>query len=113
VAKVTSDPKVDGRNVHGDWAVSWGRMNDEFELTDGKKFRFDSRFTATIDRHGDAWKVSSFHVSINAFDNPILAMAARRGATWAAVIAGAIAALVGYFVGRSRRAPAAEVPRPA
>jgi ketosteroid isomerase-like protein len=110
VEKVSAAPAVDGRNVHGDWAVSWGKMNDEFELTDGSKFRFDSRFTATIDRHGSEWKVSSFHVSINAFDNPILGMAAKKGATWAAIIAGAVAALVGFVVGRMRRRPA-DAPR--
>src|SRR5215207_7681082 len=38
VEKVSSDPKVDGRHVYGDWAVSWGRMNDHFVLTDGSDF---------------------------------------------------------------------------
>src|SRR6266436_9889594 len=36
VSKVTTDPKVLGRHVQGDWAVSWGDLNDEFTLTDGR-----------------------------------------------------------------------------
>src|SRR4029079_5669547 len=30
VEKVSADPKVDDRHVYGDWAVSWGSMNDHF-----------------------------------------------------------------------------------
>src|SRR5689334_21757485 len=47
VEKVSADPKVDDRHVYGDWAVSWGKMNDHFVLTDGSQLALDSRFTAT------------------------------------------------------------------
>jgi hypothetical protein len=81
---------LDDRHIYGDWAVSWGNMHDQFELTDGKSFRFDSRFTATIARRGEAWKVTSFHASINAFDNPILKIVARKVGMWTALVAGIV-----------------------
>ena len=101
VAKVSANPTVDDRHIYdGDWAVSWGNMHDEFVLTDGKSFRFDSRFTATIARRGEAWKVTSFHASINAFDNPILKIVGRKAGTWAAVAGGVIGLLIGLIAGR-------------
>jgi ketosteroid isomerase-like protein len=112
VAKVTANPAVDDRHIYeGDWAVSWGNMHDHFELTDGKSLQFDRRFTATIARRGEAWKVTSFHVSINAFDNPILKIVGRKVGTWAGVIGGVVGIVIGIIVGRMlggrRRADAA------
>ena len=100
VAKVTANPTVDDRHIYGDWAVSWGNMHDQFELTDGKSFRFDSRFTATIARRREAWKVTSFHASINAFDNPILKIVARKVGMWTALVAGIVGIAIGIIIGR-------------
>src|SRR5262245_21751789 len=36
VSKVTSEPKILGRHIQGDWAVSWGELNDHFLLSDGR-----------------------------------------------------------------------------
>src|SRR6516225_9777980 len=71
VSKVTSDPKVLGRHMQGDWEVAWGELNDHFILTDGRDLPLNSRFTATVAKRGDVWKVSAFHASVNAFNNPI------------------------------------------
>jgi ketosteroid isomerase-like protein len=107
VEKVSADPKVEDRHVYGDWAVSWGRMNDHFLLTDGSDLAMDSRFTATIARRGDVWKVTSFHVSVNAFDNPILGLAAKKAGTWALIIGLVVGLLIGLIggvlIGRRRR----------
>jgi len=78
VSKVTADPKILGRHVQGDWAVSWGDLNDHFVLTDGRELPLNSRFTATIARRADGWRVTAFHVSVNAFDNPILKLAVKK-----------------------------------
>jgi hypothetical protein len=34
VREIKSDPKVLGRHVYGDWAVSWGNLGDHFVLND-------------------------------------------------------------------------------
>jgi ketosteroid isomerase-like protein len=115
VEKVSADPKVDDRHVYGDWAVSWGSMNDRFVLTDGSDLAMNSRFTATIARRGHAWKVTSFHVSVNAFDNPILGFAAKKAGTWALTIGGVVGLLIGLIAGmlikrRRRHGPATATP---
>jgi ketosteroid isomerase-like protein len=117
VDKVSADPKVDGRHVYGEWAVSWGQMNDHFVLTDGSELAMDSRFTATIAHRGNVWKVSSFHVSVNAFDNPILSMVGKKAGTWAVFIGAIVGLLIGLITGmlikRSRRRDAATSAGPA
>ena len=107
VDKVSADPKVDDRHVYGDWAVSWGRMNDHFVLTDGSNLDMNSRFTATIAKRGDVWKVSSFHVSVNAFSNPILRMAAKKGGSRGFIFGIVPGLIIGLFLGvrRGRRFP--------
>jgi ketosteroid isomerase-like protein len=101
VATLSAKPVVDDRHVYDDgrWAVSWGNLHDEYVLLDGTAFKFDSRFTATIARRGDVWKVTSFHASVSAFDNPILGIAARKAGTWAGVAGAAVGVLAGVVLG--------------
>lgn len=105
VSKVTSEPKVLGRHVQGDWAVSWGELNDHFLLSDGRDLPLNSRFTATIAKRGDSWRVSAFHASVDAFSNPIKAQAVKKMAL-AAGIGGIITGvLVGLVIASLRRRP--------
>ena len=78
VAKVTCDPEVLGRHYQGDWAISWGNLNDNFVLSDGRVLPLHSHFTATIVHRGDKWLVAAFHVSVNAFDNPVMSLAVKK-----------------------------------
>lgn len=109
VASVKSDPQVTDRHIYGDWAVSYGVMNDHFTLTDGSDLPMNSKFTATIARSGDAWKITSFHLSVNAFNNAILNLAMQKTATWAAIIVGVVALIAGIVIGRLSKAKPARV----
>jgi ketosteroid isomerase-like protein len=117
VKKVTVNPTLDDRHVYDNaWCVSWGNMHDAFDLTDGSSIALDSRFTATIARRGEAWKVTAFHASVNAFDNAILRVAARKVGTWAAAV-GAVAGILlglvaGAFLARRRGRDRLETPAP-
>jgi len=95
VAKITSNPEVLGRHFQGDWAISWGNLNDHFELTDGSQLPLNSHFTATIARRGDRWLVAAFHVSVNAFDNPVMALAVKK----VSVLVGVVSLVAGLLVG--------------
>lgn len=108
VSKVTSQPKVLGRHIQGDWAVSWGELNDHFLLSDGRDLPLNSHFTATIARRGDSWKVSAFHASVDAFSNPITAQAVKKMALAAGIggiITGVLVGLVIASLRRPRNAP--------
>lgn len=104
VREIKSAPEVLGRQVQGDWAVSWGNLHDHFVLTDGSDLAFNSVFTATVAKHGDRWFVTAFHTSTNVFDNPVLALAARKAALWTGIAAVAVGLLAGFFIGRKKRA---------
>jgi ketosteroid isomerase-like protein len=110
VAKVTADPTVDGRHIYGDWAVSYGHMNDRFILTDGSDLPLDSRFTATISKQGGQWVVTAFHLSADTFDNPVLGYAEKKSATYGALAGGGGGLLIGLLIGiilaRRRKTPA-------
>lgn len=95
VSKVSADPKVLGRHIQGDWAVSWGDLNDHFVLTDGRELPLNSHFTATIAKRGDRWLVSAFHVSVNAFDNPVTMVAVKK----VSIAVGIGALIIGGFFG--------------
>lgn len=107
VQRVHAEPKVTDRHVYGDWAVSWGEMNDHFVLTDGTDLDFGSRFTATTAKRGEVWKVTSFHASVNAFDNAILSYAQKRVGLIAAAVTGVAGLIVGLAIGLlKKRKPA-------
>lgn len=107
VQKVTADPRVLGRRLGPDWAVSWGNLNDHFVLTDGSELALNSVFTITTAKRDGRWLLTGYHASVNAFDNPVLKLATRRVATWS-VIGGAVAGvLLGFLVGRRAGARAA------
>src|SRR6185436_4930317 len=105
VSKITADPKVLGRHVQGDWAISWGNLNDHFILTDGRELPLNSHFTATIAKRGDHWLVSAFHVSVNAFENPIMALAIKKISVIAGIGGLIIGGLMGAFIVSRLRRP--------
>lgn len=110
VHSVSASPTVEGRDVHGDWVVSWGRMNDRFVLTDGRDLALDSRFSAVLVKDGGAWKVREIHLSTNAFGGAIVQAAIATTAKWTGLAAGGGGLLVGLIVGRvwsRRKGPAA------
>jgi len=107
VSKVTSDPKVLGRHLQGDWAVSWGNLNDTFVLTDGRELPLNSRFTATIAKRAGQWRVTAFHVSVNAFDNLIMGLAIKKTSLLGGLVGLAIGILAGAFATRLLRRPKA------
>lgn len=77
VQDVKSEFEVDGLSVlYGDaTAVAYGTCVDHFQLTSGRDFTLNSKWTATVVKTDGEWKVASFHISSNIFDNPILSMA--------------------------------------
>jgi ketosteroid isomerase-like protein len=100
VRSVLAKPEVEGRHVYGDWAVSWGNLNDTFTLTDGKELPFNSRFTATITRRGDRWLVTAFHASLNVFQNPVLTLAAKKLGLVTGLAGLLLGAVLGLLLGR-------------
>ncbi|MEO5959236.1 MAG: nuclear transport factor 2 family protein [Opitutaceae bacterium] len=86
----------------GDTGVSFGQVVANYKLL-GKDFEFKSRWTATLVKENDRWLLASYHVSMNALDNPIL-NAAKNGLYWAAGVAAIAGLLIGLLLGKRKRA---------
>jgi uncharacterized protein (TIGR02246 family) len=87
----------------GDMGVAIGSSHDHYELTNGDTFDIDGRWTCTMVRNGDHWVIAAFHYSADVFDNPILTRVKALG--WPIAIGALVVGLlVGFFVGRRRRA---------
>lgn len=96
VTDVKSKLVVDGLSTlyGGDTAVAKGTLEDTFVLASGSSFVLNNKWTATVVKSGDDWKVASFHASSSIFDNPILAAAQQ----WTLTLM-AVGAAVGLLVG--------------
>jgi uncharacterized protein (TIGR02246 family) len=56
--------------------VSFGRSVGQFNLL-GASWEFENRWTATVVKQDGRWLLTSYHVSWNALDNPLLTTAKR------------------------------------
>lgn len=76
--------------IHGsDTAISAGKVVADYKLL-GRNYEFTSRWTATLVQQDGKWLVAAYHVSLNAFDNPILN--AAKSLLW-------LAGLIGLLLG--------------
>lgn len=81
--------------------VSFGRSVGQFNVL-GASWEFENRWTATMVKEDGRWLLTSYHVSWNALDNPLL-NAATRSVYWVGPAALLLGALLGALVMRRRR----------
>jgi ketosteroid isomerase-like protein len=87
----------------GDNAIAAGSSKAHFKLSSGLEFDIDGRWTADLVRDNGQWLISAIHYSVNMFDNPLLNNA-KRMAWYVGIGAAVVGLIIGYFVGRRRRA---------
>jgi ketosteroid isomerase-like protein len=119
LSSIESTFAVDDLSVlHGsDTAVAFGSIHDDMSfkrsaaaafIGAGSKIGLDSRWTATLVRKSGEWKLASYHVSANIFDNPVMALGTKAAGRVAGIVgfaAGAVLALViGWLMWRRKRA---------
>ena len=81
--------------LHGeDTGIAFGSTNDHYVLRDGSEFDLATRWSATLVKADEAWKVANLHLSSNLFDNPVLA-----GVKQMVYLVGGIAAVIGLLAG--------------
>ena len=84
-------------------AVATGTSDAHMELAGGQSLDVPLRWTATLDNQDGQWKVAAAHFSANMFDNPIMG-GVQNLAYWLAGGAGLIGLLLGWLIGRRRKA---------
>ena len=86
--------------------VAFGSVEQDFKFFDGREIALKSRWTATFIKEDGRWLLAAIHVSANVFDNPVLSLAVRKTAMWSGLGALAVGGVVGWIIGRRRRAVA-------
>jgi ketosteroid isomerase-like protein len=109
VSAIASTLKVDELSIlyGNETAIAFGSIHDDMTLNHsiaraaflgtGDALALDSRWTATLVRLDGQWKVASYHVSTDAFSNPILSMAIAAGKR-SALLAGVCGLIAGALV---------------
>ena len=79
--------------------VAFGHSNDHYVLKDGTELNVKPRWTATMIREPDGWKIASFHYSVNVFDNPVMNKM-RSSLAKIASLAAVVCLILGFVFGR-------------
>lgn len=101
---ITAEPdELSQLSADGKTALTTGTATAHFKLAGGKEMNVPLRWTAqSVERDGK-WKVASAQFSASMFDNPVLS-AATSFAYWLAGGAGLLGLLIGWLVGRRKKA---------
>jgi ketosteroid isomerase-like protein len=107
VENYSADFNVDALTIlyGGDAGISFGSSQEHVDLIGGESVDYTGRWSATLVREGGQWLIASLHGSANLFDNPFLATA-RRLMYVVGIVALAVGLVVGFLVGRGRKAAA-------
>lgn len=93
----------------GNTAIAYGKSVPHYKWL-GIEFDLENRWTATLLKSDDQWKIAAYHVSGNIVDNPVLT-AAKNSVYWVAGIAlviGLAVGVVGTKLAQNKRQPAAQ-----
>jgi len=82
----------------GTFAVTKGSTKEHYELTDGRSFDMDGRWTAVSLKENGEWKLLAVHTGTNFLDNPVL-NAIEKSVVWFGVGGGAVGLIVGFVFG--------------
>ena len=86
-----------------DVALADGSMEDEFFPVVRSPFKLSSRWSATAAKSRGVWKIVNLHLSSNVFTNVLISELAH--AVWFAGVGGVVVGgLLGWFLGRRRKA---------
>ena len=82
----------------GTFAVTKGSTKEHYELTDGRSFDLDGRWTAVSLKDKGEWKLLAVHTGTNFLDNPVLT-AIEKSVVWFGVGGMAGGLIVGFVFG--------------
>jgi ketosteroid isomerase-like protein len=101
VEKFSAEITVDELTIlhGGSSGISYGSSVEHFQLSNGRTFDLNGRWSATVVREEGRWLIASLHASTNLFDNVILSLS-QKSMLRLAGVASLIGLACGWFIGR-------------
>ena len=87
----------------GDIAIADGSTQDTFVFANGSDMVIDTKWTVTLQKQDDDWKILQLQFSSNLFDNPLVNNA-KNNLIMFTVISALAGILIGFLAGRRRKA---------
>ncbi|MCP4073447.1 MAG: hypothetical protein GY742_17170 [Hyphomicrobiales bacterium] len=92
--KIAPEADALSRIYDDKFATVYGSNIETYELTNGKIYEVNSRWTASLIKDQGTWKILTVHNGVNFLDNPVLTVAGQS-TLWF----GAGGLLIGFFIG--------------
>ncbi|MBT8127704.1 MAG: nuclear transport factor 2 family protein [Gammaproteobacteria bacterium] len=70
--KIAPVASIETNIYDGRFGVCYGISTDSYELADGRSFEFNSKWTATMLKEGDQWKLLALHVGVDPIENTLI-----------------------------------------
>lgn len=70
--KIAPVASIETKIYDGRFGVCYGTSTDSYELADGRSFDFNSKWTATMIKEGDQWKLLALHVGVDPIENTLI-----------------------------------------
>ena len=70
--KISPVASIETNIYDGRFGVCYGTSIDSYELADGRSFEFNSKWTATMLKEGDQWKLLALHVGVDPIENTLI-----------------------------------------
>ena len=104
--RYTTKVNPEWSTLFGDVALARGTTDDVVVTSEGQEFRFQSFWTAVLQKHNGRWALRRVQGSMDPVTNPFVREFARRAVVRTAIIAGLVGMLLGavlMMVVRRRR----------
>ncbi len=94
---VALKPEIKTRAIDGNLALVTGLAHDKYTMIDGSEMAMENRFSATLQKTGDAWLIRQLQAAPAGFENPMMTAVVTKSAN-ALVWAWFIGATMGAFI---------------
>ena len=70
--RIAPEATIETKIYDGRFGIVYGTSVDTYQLSDDREFSFDSKWTATVIKQGDEWKLLALHVGVDPIENPLI-----------------------------------------
>lgn len=106
--RYTTTVNPEWSTIFGDVALARGTTDDVVVTGDGTEFRFQSFWTAVLEKHDGRWKIRRVQGSMDPVTNPFVSEFTRRAVRYSVLVSGIVGLAVGALgmmvIGRRRSA---------